>query len=198
MKNLTTIFKALTAILVLAVILTFTSCINSGGNSSNLKAKVDSLQNELKKFTDEKALTDMRLVRFDSLDYEFYSNQDWKNFNISHADDIKVYYPDGAISEGLTPNHIDMISPMFVFAPDTKIKNHPVRFGSGDWTCVIGEMEGTFSAPMPIGNGKTIPPTNKKFKLSMSTIGHWKDGKMIEEYLFWDNQSFMKQIGLAQ
>lgn len=59
-------------------------------------------------------------------------------------------------------------------------------------------MEGTFSKPMPIGNRKTIPPTNKKFKLGMSTIGHWKDGKMIEEYLFWDNQSFMKQIGLAQ
>ena len=140
----------------------------------------------------------MRLVRFDYLDFEFYSKQDWKNFNISHADDIKVVYPDGMITTGLSPQHIDMLTPMFAFAPDTKIKTHPVRFGSGDWTCVIGEMEGTFSKPMPIGNVKTIPPTNKKFKLFMSTIGHWKDGKMIEEYLFWDNQSFMKQIGLAQ
>jgi len=62
----------------------------------------------------------------------------------------------------------------------------------------LSEMEGTFSKPMPIGNGKTIPPTNKKFRLSMATIGQWKAGKMFEEYLFWDNQSFMKQIGLAQ
>src|SRR6187401_1719111 len=184
-------------LLVIAATATFTGCTNNGVNSTELQARVDSLQNELKKFTDEKALTETRLVRFDSLDYEFYSNQDWKNFNISHADNIKVYYPDGAITEGLSPQHIDMLTPMFVFAPGTKIKNHPVRFGSGDWTCVIGEMEGTFSQPMPIGNGKTIPPTNKKFKLSMSTIGHWKDGKMIEEYLFWDNHSFMKQIGLA-
>ncbi|MBI2284463.1 MAG: ester cyclase [Bacteroidetes bacterium] len=172
--------------------------VSSCGNASNLQAKVDSLQNELKKFRDEKAMTEMRLTRFDSLDYVFYSNQDWKNFNISHADNIKVIYPDGATTVGLAPQHIDMLTPMFVFAPDTKIKNHPVRFGNGDWTCVIGEMEGTFSRPMPIGNGKTIPPTNKKFKLAMSTIGHWKDGKMIEEYLFWDNQSFMKQIGLAK
>jgi len=140
----------------------------------------------------------MRLARFDSLDYEFYSNQDWKNFSISHADDIKVYYPDGTTSTGLFPQHIDLIKGQFVFAPDTKITEHPVKFGSGDWTCVIGEMEGTFSKPMPVGNGKTIPPTGKKFKLSMCTVGHWKDGKMIEEYLFWDNQSFMKQIGLAQ
>lgn len=184
-------------LLVMGVTTTFTSCKNISGGTTNLQAKVDSLQNELKKFTDEKALTEMRLARFDSLDYEFYSKQDWKNFNISHADDIKVVYPDGMITTGLNPQHIDMLTPMFAFAPDTKIKNHPVRFGSGDWTCVIGEMEGTFSQPMPIGNGKTIPPTNKKFKLSMSTIGHWKDGKMFEEYLFWDNQSFMKQIGLA-
>lgn len=192
-KSITTV-KTAALLLIMAAIVAVSSC----GNASNLQAKVDSLQNELKKFRDEKAMTEMRLTRFDSLDYVFYSNQDWKNFNISHADNIKVIYPDGATTVGLAPQHIDMLTPMFVFAPDTKIKNHPVRFGDGDWTCVIGEMEGTFSRPMPIGNGKTIPPTNKKFKLAMSTIGHWKDGKMIEEYLFWDNQSFMKQIGLAK
>jgi predicted ester cyclase len=57
---------------------------------------------------------------------------------------------------------------------------------------------GAFTRPMPTGNGKTIPPTGKTFKLTMVTIGHWKDGVMDEEWLMWDNQSFMKQIGLAQ
>lgn len=194
----TTIKMLVTIFIVVATAVALTSCSNKGGNSSDLHAKIDSLQKDLKKFTDEKALTEMRLIRFDSLDYNFYSNQDWNNFEISHADDIKVYYPDGNITTGLHPQHIDMLTPMFKFAPDTKIKNHPVKFGSGNWTCVIGEMEGTFSQQMPIGNGKTIPPTNKKFKLSMATIGHWKDGKMIEEFLFWDNQYFMKQIGLAE
>jgi hypothetical protein len=172
----------------------FVSCTNKVNSTTKLQAKVDSLQTLLKNFNDEKALTEMRLVRFDSLDFDFYSNQKWNNFNISHADDIRVHYPDGNITTGLNPEHIDMLTPMFVFAPDTKIKTHPVRFGSGDWTCVIGEMKGTFSQPMPIGNGKTILPTNKKFTLAMATIGHWKNGKMIEEHLFWDNQSFMKQI----
>jgi hypothetical protein len=32
----------------------------------------------------------------------------------------------------------------------------------------------------------------------MNTVGRWKDGVMVEEYLFWDNQTYMKQIGLAQ
>lgn len=155
-------------------------------------------QGELQKFRDEKAMTDLRLVRFDSLDFDFYSNQKWNEFSISHDENIKVYYPDGSITVGLEPDHIDALKPMFVFAPDTKIEQHPVRFGSGDWTAVIGEIEGTFSEPMPIGDGTFIPPTGKKFKLSMATIGHWKGGKMIEEYLFWDNQTMLKQIGLAQ
>jgi hypothetical protein len=32
----------------------------------------------------------------------------------------------------------------------------------------------------------------------MAIIGHWKDGVMDHEWLFWDNQDFMKQIGLGQ
>lgn len=202
MKKVTTTISLFAIFLFVTSTFVFiSSCSNNKNNSdsSKLQAKVDSLQNELKKFTDEKALTELRIAKFDTLDFDFYSNQKWDKFTHNHSNNIKVYYPDGTVSTGLYPQHIDMIKGMFVFAPDTKIKTHPVKFGSGDWTCVIGEMEGTFSKPMPIGNGKTIVPTGKKFKLSMTTVGHWgKDGKMSEEYLFWDNQSFMKQIGLAQ
>jgi hypothetical protein len=31
----------------------------------------------------------------------------------------------------------------------------------------------------------------------MATIGHWKDSKMDHEWLFWDNQDFMNQLGLG-
>jgi len=172
----------------------FSACAGSSGDS---QAEIQALKAELKKVTDEKALTETRLATFDKLDFDYYSGQQWDKFNESHADNIKVYYPDGSTTEGLYPQHIDAIKGTFVFAPDTKIKTHPVRFGGGDWTAVIGEMEGTFSKPMPVGGGKTIPPTGKKFKLAMVTIGHWKDDKMVEEYLFWDNQAFMKQIGVG-
>jgi len=47
-------------------------------------------------------------------------------------------------------------------------------------------------------DGKTIQPTGKQFKLQMATIAHWKGDKFDKEYLFWDSQTFMKQIGLAQ
>ncbi|KIC89915.1 ester cyclase [Flavihumibacter sp. ZG627] len=148
--------------------------------------------------SDTDQLTQERLRRFDSLDFQFYNNQKWDSFSVSHADNIKVYYPDGTVTSGIYPDHIDKLTPLFAFAPDTKITKHPVSFGSGDWTAVIGEMEGTFSKPMDIGNGKSIPPTGKKFKITMSTIAHWEGGKMIEEYLHWDNYAMMKQIGVAQ
>jgi hypothetical protein len=94
--------------------------------------------------------------------------------------------------------HIEDLSAMFVYAPDTRIKVHTVKLGQGEWTAVIGVMEGTFSKPMPIGNGKSIKPTGKAFKITMATFGHWVNGVMNEEYLFWDNQEFMKEIGLGK
>ncbi len=163
-----------------------------------MQAKVDSLEGQLTKYDDDKKMATLRLERFDTLDFDYYSHEKWDSLAVSHDADIKVYYPDGSTTQGLNPAHVDALKPVFIFAPDTKITSHPVKFGTGDWTAVIGVMEGTFSKPMPIGGGKTIPATGKKFNLMMTTIGHWKDGKMFEEYLFWDNQAFAKQIGLAK
>lgn len=124
MKKAATI-KALAVLFIVAATLTFTRCTNNSENSSTLQAKVDSLQNQLKKFTDEKALTEMRIAKFDTLDFDFYSNQKWDKFTHNHADNIKVFYPDGSITTGLYPQHIDQLTPMFVFAPDTKLKRIP-------------------------------------------------------------------------
>jgi hypothetical protein len=137
------------------------------------------------------------LVNFDDLDFNVYSNQKWDELSRSHAPDIVVHYPDGHTTTGLGP-HIDELKPMFVFAPDTKIKVHPIKIAQGNLTSVSGVIEGTFTEPMPTGDGKTIPPTGKPFKLNMVTVGVWENGLMKEEYLYWDNQAFMKQIGLAQ
>jgi len=138
------------------------------------------------------------LENFDDLDYNVFTNQKWTELHRSHASSITVHWPDGHATQGID-KHIDDLKAMFVWAPDTRIKEHPVKLGQGEWTAVIGVMEGTFTKPMSIGDGKTIPPTGKAYKIQMATIGHWtKAGVMDEEYLFWDNQEFMKQIGLGK
>lgn len=136
------------------------------------------------------------IVTFDTLDFDVFTHQKWDRLHESHSKDIIVHWPDGHQTKGIE-RHIEDLKAMFVYAPDTRIQVHPIKFGSGAWTSVIGVMEGTFTKPMPAGEGKSIPPTGKAFNLTMCTVGHWKGGVMDEEYLFWDNQTFMKQVGLA-
>lgn len=138
-----------------------------------------------------------RLKKFDALDFDVFSNQKWDRLGETHAENIVVTWPDGHETEGIH-QHMEDLKALFVFAPDVKIKVHPIRFGSGTWTAVSGVMAGTFTRPMPTPDGKSIPPTGKRFAISMVTIGHWNGTTMDHEWLFWDNQDFMKQIGLAQ
>jgi hypothetical protein len=152
---------------------------------------------KLMKYEAEEQTVNGHIVTFDTLDFDVFTHQKWDRLHESHSKDIIVHWPDGHQTHGID-KHIEDLKAMFVYAPDTRIEVHPVKFGSGEWTSVIGVMEGTFTKPMPTADGKTIPPTGKPFKLEMATIGHWKGGVMDEEYLFWDNLTFMKQIGLAQ
>lgn len=135
---------------------------------------------------------------FDDLDFNVFTNQAWDQLTRSHAKYIVVHWPDGSTTNGTEP-HIEQMKALFVYAPDTRVTGHPVMFGTGEWTCVIGEMQGTFTKPMPTGNGKSIAPTGKAFKIQTCTVARWnKNGTMDEEWLFWDTASYMKQLGLAQ
>ena len=139
-----------------------------------------------------------RLATFDDLDFNVYTNQRWNLLKRSHAPNVLVHYPDGHTTRGI-PEHVEELKGQFVFMPDTRIRVHPVRVAGGEWTSVIGVLEGTFTKPMPLGGGKFARPTGKRLKLTMCTVGHWtKSGLMDEEYLFWDNATFAKQIGLAK
>jgi len=85
-----------------------------------------------------------RLKVFDVLDFDVFSNQKWDRLGESHAKDIIVTWPDGHETHGIA-THIEDLKAMFVYAPNIKIAEHPIRVGSGDWTAVTGYMTGTFS-----------------------------------------------------
>ncbi|NVB39131.1 ester cyclase [Pseudenhygromyxa sp. WMMC2535] len=142
------------------------------------------------------AQEEAHLETFDELDFEVFTNQRWEDLDHSHAEDVIVHWPDGHATEGIDV-HIADLSGMFVYAPDTRIEEHPIRIASEEWTSVTGVLEGTFTEPMPAGDGTFIEPTGLAFEIPMATIGRWEDGVMVEEWLFWDNQAFLVQIGLA-
>ena len=171
------------------LVFSFVAC-NDGGKKS---AETDELIKQINELTAANAEVAKNLETFDTLDYVVFTNQEWTRLHESHAEDIIVHFPDGHTEVGIE-QHIKTLGAMFVYAPDTRIKEHPIKVASGNQTAVMGYMEGTFTKPMPIGNGKFIQPTGKSFKLPMVTIGIWKDGVMTEEYLFWDNKTYMDQM----
>jgi len=195
MKN-TTVILCMIVMLLSGFMATAFAGDSKEGYSPEMQAKIEETKKELKKFADEKTMIENNIKTFDELDFVVFSNQEWTRLHESHSKDVKVNWPDGHYTTGIE-RHIEDLKAMFVYAPDTNIKVHPVKFGSGEWTSVIGVMTGTFTKPMPIGDGKFIQPTGKKFSITMCTVGHWKDGVMIEEWLFWDNATYMKQIGIG-
>lgn len=147
-------FNLLAVLFIGAIIVAFTSCTGSNnGNSKEMQAKIDSMQNVMKAMSNGNPALEKNLITFDTLDFVIFSGQQWVRFHESHANDIIVNWPDGHHTNGFA-KHLEDIKAMFVYAPDTRIKVHPIRFGnnSGEWTCVTGVMEGTFSKPMPTGN----------------------------------------------
>ncbi|MCE7004360.1 ester cyclase [Kibdelosporangium philippinense] len=137
------------------------------------------------------------LKTFDELDFDVFTHAKWDRLAESHARNIRVHWPDGHYTDGID-KHIADLAALFVWAPDTRILSHPLRVAKNELTAVTGVMQGTFTRPMPDGKGGFIKPTGKKYAINMATVGIWnRRGTMDEEFLFWDNQTFYQQIGLA-
>ena len=127
-----------------------------------------------------------------------WNSQDWKVFRERHTEDVAVYWPgQPEPTKGGDP-HQKEAEEFFRTFPDNHVENDPytVLIGQDDWTCSVAIFTGTMKGPMKGADGKMIQPTNKKFKVKFCTVAHWKDGKIVEENLFYDQIGLMKQIGL--
>jgi len=152
-------------------------------------------QTAVEQYKAAQKIANENLAKADDLDFNVFSNGRWDELKKSHAQDIKVYWPDGHLESGID-KHIESLKYYFTYAPDTRIKFHPVRLGVGEWTSWIGVMQGTFTKPMTLPDGSIIQPTGKAFSLPMCTVGHWKNGTMDAEYLFWDTGLYLKELGV--
>jgi predicted ester cyclase len=165
-------------------------------SAADQSESVEAVRAQLLALTGDDTAVQQHLKTFDTLDFDVFSNQEWDRLAESHAENVRVYWPDGHVTHGLARHTADL-KQLFVYAPDTRIKQHPIKLGSKDLTAVTGVFQGTFTRPMPDGKGGFIAPTGKAFKFPMATVAIWKRGKIVEEHLYWDNQTFLKQVGLA-
>ncbi len=168
MKKLVLATGLIAAVLILGLVTphAFAADPDQKGYSPEMQAKIAEMQKELQGYRDDRATVGKNMETFDTLDYVVFSNQEWTRLHESHSKDVIVNWPDGHHTNGIE-RHIADLKAMFVYAPDTSIKVHPVKFGSGEFTAVTGVMTGTFSKPMPIGDGKSIQPTGKQYSIPM-------------------------------
>lgn len=71
--------------------------------------------------------------------------------------------------------------PFFHMFPAHKFTSHPIAFGDGNWTCVVGVAEGTFSGGMITPDGTRIPGNGKPFRVMMATVAKWDGDRISEE-----------------
>ena len=76
---------------------------------------------KLRQYEEAEELGRFHLAKFDDLDFNVFSNQQWVRLHETHAEDILVHWPDGRQVRGIK-QHIEDLSAMFVYAPDTRIK----------------------------------------------------------------------------
>jgi hypothetical protein len=110
------------------------------------------------------------LRTFDELDFDVFSHADWSRLGESHAQNIRVHWPEGHYTDGVD-KHIADLAAMFVWAPDTRIKEHPIRIAKNDLTSVTGVMRGTFTRPMPDGKGGSFRRTARSSPSTWSPSG---------------------------
>ena len=137
-----------------------------------------------------------RMQRID----DAWNSRDWDTFDQLHHPDCVVYWPgrEDQPTRGGQPHREEAIAFCDAF-PDNRVKNQPydILFGEGDYTCFVTRFTGTFTAPFRQPDGSAIQPTGKAFDVLYSTAGRWRDGRLVEEFLFYDNATFLRQVGLA-
>lgn len=105
------------------------------------------------------------LQGMDDLDFDGWNKADWHGvFAHHHTEDVLVDWKGQPVTNG-RQEHIDAMVAFVDAAGGTppQIAAHPIKFGSGDWTCVVGEFE---------GGGRMV------------TVARWVDGAIAEEYIW--------------
>src|SRR5262245_22417851 len=107
------------------------------------------------------------LERFDKLDFQAWNNSDWTLFRDLHAPDVLVVDFNGHTTKGIE-QHIKYAMTLNSAATESKVLYNTIKITAENWTVGIGTLPGN---------------------LTMLTLAQWKDGRIIQEYMFMQNPS---------
>jgi steroid delta-isomerase-like uncharacterized protein len=124
------------------------------------------------------------------------NERNWDLFNERHADDVVSYSPFAAEpTKGIDP-HRQLMKGLIEAFPDFRME--PERsFGQGEWVSAEYIMTGTHKGLLIRPDGTKIPPTNKSVRIPVSSTMRFKDGRVVEEHIYWDRLAMTEQLGLV-
>jgi ketosteroid isomerase-like protein len=127
-----------------------------------------------------------------------WNAQDLETFAQRHKPDTVVRWPGQPPTHGVEAHEQEALA-FFRTFPDQHLDNRPYKvfFASGDWTCSIAHFTGTMTGSIQGPGGQEIPPTGNRFEVDFCTVARWDDGQIVEENLFYDLVTFMRQLGLS-
>jgi len=187
-----------TVLILAALMSTFiTGPTRADDTVADLKAKIAELQAEVDAHNAERAATKRHLEIFDELDLVAFNDRDMERIGEIHAEDVKVYNPDGSLTTPFEPHHAGELQFLF----DTfefRVAEHIVGFGYGEWTAGVSVSKGKWVKPITLPDGRVLQPSRKELTIRIATLARWKNSRIVEEHLFWDNAEWNRQIGLKE
>jgi len=123
-----------------------------------------------------------------------YNSHDAMGVDAYNAPDL-VYHDMSMPADQTAKESLAGTLNMFKAFPDVKLV--PLSaWGAGSYVVVAGRFEGTNKGPMPAMGIKK--PTGKTVSARYLDIARWENGKIKEEWLFYDSMAMAGQLGLLR
>jgi len=130
------------------------------------------------------ASTEIDLLKKGLKDYE---NADWEEWSKQYADSAKIYqntWHEGASVEEVKNRHIELISSLesYSFVKKDLTMEQIIDDKGQTWVNFWGIWKGTFKA------------NSKEIFIPVHLTIQFKDGKVIEEFGFWDTAGLKEEL----
>lgn len=133
------------------------------------------------------------LLLYEILNYQGANNQNFQIFNQIYDTNATIRMANEP-GLGFKENQSEMMQ-MYKLVPNITVENG-VQFGSGEWLAVEQTITGKVTGQ--INNDPECKPTGQSFSVRGCSLVRWKNDKIIEETIFWDNDSYKNQTGIKK
>ena len=120
--------------------------------------------------------------------FDYLNHRDFKRFEEIHTKDF-VKHNNNSLTENLSEEMRDARGQFDTSSDLTFTENWMIA--EGDKVAVCSTAKGTHD-----GAFQGVPATGKRYELSSMTVWRFVDGKIAEEWVFFDELDLYRQLGL--